>query len=85
MQVEGIQNTKVVVDVNPNKVVNNLYIHFMSSVPGEYINSEGYWESWDDCRGQGSGLYDRYRKATDEEVEIYKAFKVIINFTSDKF
>lgn len=44
--------------------------------PGDYINTAGVWESWEDT-GHGSGLTTTHRKATDAEVAVDKALKVV--------
>lgn len=42
-----------------------------------YINDNGYWECWDDCRGHGSGLYHIDRQATEEEKKTAEAIAVL--------
>lgn len=83
MQVLGRRTevTKVHVDIDPKDVIDQLQRKFVNSckdplmMGGEYINQDGYWESWQDTHG--SGITQVYRKATEEEVKTMEAFKIM--------
>lgn len=80
MLVKGNQTTttQVTVEINPRTVVEQLFDDFKSEMPGEYINQDGKWETWDDLGGRGSGLTDTFRDATPEEQQTYNAFKGVL-------
>lgn len=44
---------------------------------GSYINSNGHWEDWDSCRGQGSGITTVHRQATPEEAAEWNAIALL--------
>jgi len=83
MQIVGRRTevTKVNVDIDPIEVIDKLQTKFVNSckdpemMGGEYINQEGFWESWQDTHG--SGITEVYRKATDEEIKTMEAFKIM--------
>lgn len=56
------------------EMIDKLFEDCRIEFPGEYINSEGFWENWDSCGGHGSGLTTVGRRATDAEVKIWEAF-----------
>lgn len=78
VKAEVIESKVVTVHVDPREVLQKLYLQWRQLIKkkGEYVNREGYWESWDDT-GHGSGITDVYEKATDEEIEIMKSFEML--------
>lgn len=83
MLVKGTRKVTEAVEVNVQEVLDKLYYSCMRSVykgKGEYINSKGVWESWDDT-GHGSGITTTYEPATQEQLDLDRALRYIINFT----
>ena len=66
------------VNVNPSEVIKKLKNAWMVRCGVNtywYLDTEGFWESWQDTHG--SGIYDTHRKATEEEVVTWQAFEEI--------
>lgn len=63
------------VDINPIEFLDSLLKAWKRSIDmqGCDINSKGMWESWTDT-GHGSGLTERKREATAEELSIDECF-----------
>jgi hypothetical protein len=75
-----VKETKhVSVDINPVEILTQLKNGWKNSlnVKGEYINEDGVWETWYDTHG--SGLYETFDAATEEQIEITKAFATVVD------
>lgn len=79
MQMKGsVTEVKTVyVDIAPNDMIEALKARWKQNTTdrGEYINSDGQWETWHDIHG--SGITEIHRQATDEEVRVWEAFKIL--------
>jgi len=84
IKAEVVESRTASVNINPVDVLSQLEQAWKSSTvqKGEYINSEGMWESWYDT-GHGSGITNVYNEATAKEKEIMRAFKTIDNVIRD--
>lgn len=82
VKAEVIESKIVSVNIKPEEVLQRLFANWINTVnsKAEYINQEGYWESWYDT-GHGSGLTTTYNKATDEELEIMHSFTKVMKVT----
>lgn len=83
MIVEGRKTTveKVKVNVDPVEVVSNLFNEWLkSTAPGcEFLDIDA--RKWMKVSGYNShtreDLYDEHREATNEEIFVYKSFRVV--------
>lgn len=80
MIVQGVVTKRetVSIDVNPRDVLKKLKCEWLNSIShsGHYINSDEVWEDWTDT-GHGSGLYERFGKATQEQINTLNAFALV--------
>lgn len=76
MTLEGYHDFKVDIEVDERNIIQKLKNQWIHTMPGEYINAEGYWEWWEDT-GHGSGIDNIERVATPHEVKIWDAFELI--------
>jgi len=96
MRIAARYQQKVEVDIDPNEVLKLLKDRWRNSLdvtikvnglkPSSsemYINERSQWEHWTSYP-HGSGTTTTYRKVTPEEIEIEKAFSLIMNFTKIK-
>lgn len=72
------------VKISPSEFMKELYYQWklkcgFSDKEGYVWIEDGKWISWDDCRGQGSGLKEFVKFASEEEVKMYNAFTTILN------
>lgn len=91
MEIRGEKVVKEVVNVRVSvkDILENLKLEIKKKVfPKEwskydqfYLNSDGWWEGWDN--GHGSGYTDVLRPATGEEKMIYENFNSSFKFISD--
>lgn len=72
------------VEIDPELVVLKLRSKWMrkNKIKGEYINSEDFWETWEDTY-HGSGIYKTYEKASEEEKMIWGLFNFLIDFSKE--
>lgn len=78
MKVIGVRTEKydVEVEVSPCYFVGALELEWKRHMDLDcswYTNREGFWEGWE-SRG---GFTEVHRRATEGEIEAYKAFRVI--------
>lgn len=84
MIVQGVVTTRettretVSIDVNPRDVLKKLKYEWLNSIShsGHYINSDEVWEDWT-YTGHGSGLYEHFGKATQEQISTFNAFALV--------
>lgn len=75
---------RVKVEINPVEVIERLHWKWVQeSGPkeAEYINRDGAWESWVDTHG--SGITNLHGKASDEQIEADKAFKLVLKIVKE--
>ena len=81
MKIEGRQTKLVEVDVSPSHFIETLKKLWRKDIGVKsdwYINSEGFWEEWEDTHA--SGFRIQHRQATAEEIEMEKSFNKVFVF-----
>lgn len=83
MQVQGKRTftENVTVDVNPSAVLQKVYEKSIPH-PYSYLSLDGFWykESGFDYHKREE-LYDKGRPATEEEITLDAAFRLVMDFT----
>jgi hypothetical protein len=83
MMVKGREFRYVDVDVSSRDVLTKLFdkwkVECVKQSGEDVFVRCDQWVSYDDCRGQGSGLTEVIREATEEEIGIYKAFRILFS------
>ena len=73
------------VKVNASEVFKQMQLKWIKEIgrrSDQYINRDGIWESWEDTHG--SGIYYQHGAASDQEVTIYNAFKLLEEVIKEK-
>ena len=75
------------VEIDPSEVTKQLKLDWMKRIGIYgfcYLNkSNQMWEDWENT-GHGSGITTEYRKATEDEIQIWDMFEQLEDFMSGK-